>query len=69
MEKEGEKNKNKESSSSGSNRLKISQSLWCVFCSALAAEIEKARSAGEDDKAKLLQFILQEHQQVCHELN
>ena len=69
MEKEGEKNKNTESSSSGSNRLKISQSLWCIFCSALAAEIEKARLAGEDDKVKLLQFVLQEHQKVCHELN
>lgn len=69
MEKEGKTNKNKESSSSGSNRRKISQSLWYVFCSALAAEAEKARVVGEEDKAKLLQFVLQEYQKARHELN
>lgn len=68
MEKEGEENKNKESSSSGTNRLKISQSVWYVFCSALAVGIEKALLAGENHKAKMLQFVLQEHQQACHEL-
>jgi competence protein ComGF len=69
MEKEGEKNKNKESSSSGTKKQKISQSLWCVFCSALAAEIERARASKEDEKARLLQFMLQEHQKASHPLN
>ena len=69
MEKEEEKNKNKESSSSGSNRRKISQSLWCVFCSTLAAEVEKARIAGETERLELMQFVLSEHQRVSHELN
>jgi hypothetical protein len=53
MKKEDEKNKNKESSSSGTKKQKISQSLWCVFCSTLAAEIERASVSKEDEKAKL----------------
>ena len=69
MEKEGKKNKNEESSSSGSNRRKISQSLWCVFCSALPAGAEKARVVEEEDNAKLLQFVLQEYQKALHKLN
>jgi hypothetical protein len=69
MKKEEEKNKSQESSSSGSNRHKISQSLWCIFCSALAGEIEKTRACGQKEKLRLLQFILDEHQKAYHGLN
>jgi hypothetical protein len=68
-EKQEEKNKSQESSSSCSNRQKISQSLWCIFCSALAGEIEKTRVCGEEEKLGLLQFILEEHQKAYHGLN
>lgn len=43
--------------------------MWCVFCGALMSEIDKTRAAGEDDREKLLSFILREHQKVCHRLN
>lgn len=43
--------------------------MWCVFCSALMSEIEKTVAAGEPDRRKLLDFILKEHQRVCHGLN
>lgn len=33
------------------------------------SEINKTRAAGEDDREKLLSFILREHQKVCHHLN
>lgn len=68
-EKEGETSKAGKSSGYGSTGQKISQSLWCVFCSALMSEIEKTVAAGEPDRRKLLDFILKEHQRVCHGLN
>ena len=69
MKKEEEKYKNQESPSSGSNRQKISQSLWCVFCSALMGEIEKTKASRDHEKLKLMQFLLKEHQRACHDLN
>lgn len=68
-EKKGETSKAEKSSGYGSTGQKISQSLWCVFCSALMSEIDKARAGGEVDREKLLSFILKEHQRVCHHLN
>ncbi len=68
-EKEKETSKATKSSGYGSTGPKISQSLWCVFCSALMSEIEKARAGGEVERGKLLEFILAEHQKVSHRLN
>jgi hypothetical protein len=67
--KDGEKNKNAESAGIRPNATKMPRSLWCVLCSSLVVEIEKAHARGDVEIEKMLRIILKEHQLVTHELN
>ncbi|MGI0019688.1 MAG: hypothetical protein ACREAY_04385 [Nitrososphaera sp.] len=69
IKKEGETSKNEKSADTSPNATKISSSLWCVLCSSLAVEIERARARGDAELEKMLRTILKEHQLVSHELN
>ncbi|AIC17275.1 hypothetical protein [Nitrososphaera viennensis] len=55
-----------EFSDSSSHWPKISHSVPCDLCDALKAEAEKAKAAGEADRALLILFVLREHKKACH---
>ncbi|AIF83348.1 hypothetical protein NTE_01279 [Candidatus Nitrososphaera evergladensis SR1] len=55
-----------EFSDSSSHQQKMSHSVPCELCDALSTEAEKAKAAGEADRAQLILFILREHKKACH---
>jgi hypothetical protein len=55
-----------EFSDSSSHPQKMSHSVPCELCDAFSTEAEKAKAAGEADRAQLILFILREHKKACH---
>lgn len=56
-------------SESGTGRPKVPQSTLCNLCRALKSEAEIAEAAGETERAKLILFVLAEHEKACHGSN